>query len=119
MRNGEERRNFKRFPLDFGVEILSKDHHGRIQKETALLKDVSGEGVCFISERPQRYVLGQLLDLSIILPGTKKIAASMKASGTVVRMDVSRQGERLGCSRKAKIAVRLESPLNFERVDLP
>jgi len=79
-----EYREFERFPIEFEVEVYAREGSGRHHLETAGLRDVSNGGVCFFSTCPNIYVIGQLLFLSIHLPGTDKVDAAMQGEVTVI-----------------------------------
>jgi len=118
MKNRFERRNFDRFAIEFALNVNAEDAEGKTFNEKTVLKNVSGEGACFVTRQAERYFLGQLLDMTIFLPGTSEVNAFMKGKGNVVRIDQfnnSGAGEK---NREINIAVKFDAPLNFERSDM-
>ena len=85
--------------------------------EDTVLKDISGEGARFTTRHSQRYYIGQVLDLVINMPGTKEVQARMKVTAVVLRIDSAdrKNGEP---DQIASIALKMETPLHFERLDL-
>ncbi len=118
MNNRSERRDFDRFAIEFVLDVDAEDAAGKIFNEKTVLKNVSGEGACFVTRQAGRYFLGQFLDMTIFLPGTSEVNAFMKGKGNVVRIDRfnnSGTGEK---NREIGIAVKFDTPLNFERSDI-
>jgi hypothetical protein len=118
MNNRPERRDFDRFAIEFVLDVDAKDAEGKIFNEKTVLKNISGGGACFVTRQAGRYFLGQLLDMTIFLPGTSEVNAFMKGKGNVVRIDQfnnSGTGEK---NRKISIAVKFDTLLNFERSDI-
>ncbi len=118
MNNKPNRREFDRFPMEFVLEVSAKDNERKQFNEKTVLKDVSGGGARFITQRAGKYFPGQLLKMTIYLPGTDDMKALMRGKATVVRIvppSSSGTGER---SRETGIAVKFEAPLHFERVDM-
>jgi len=76
-------REFERFSIDFKVEVHAFEGVIRHYLEEVCLRDISGGGVCFFSTCPDMYNIGQRLFLSIRLPGTDKMDATMQGEATV------------------------------------
>jgi c-di-GMP-binding flagellar brake protein YcgR len=109
-----ERRKSTRFPLEFEADVASQDNEGKKLEEKVVLEDISEGGAKFLTREGSRYFPGQLLTMKIHLPGTDEIKASMSARAIVVRVAQS------GNSNENKldyVAVKLETPLYFERND--
>ena len=118
MNNKSDKRKFNRFTIEFAMEVSSKDIEGNEYKDKPDLKDISGGGIKFITKQKGRYFLGQLLEITIHLPGTKEVKFSMSGKANVVRIDSS---DRSGIDKKSltmSIATELVTPLSFKRVEL-
>jgi hypothetical protein len=105
-----DRRDFDRFPIEFTVKVATEDSDGKEYEEQTVLMDISGAGARFITREAEKYFPGQLLEMTICLPGTKGIKAHMRARATVVRVDAS--------SGTSDVAVKLDESLRFERLDV-
>lgn len=119
MNNKPERRTFNRFPVEFVLEVVSEDSEGKKFNDKTMLKNISGGGAKFITQQADKYFLGQSLEMTIYLPSADEIRAYMSGTARVVRIDTA--GNEEGIDRKSQgvgIAVRFDTPLNFERVDL-
>jgi len=118
MHNGSDRRDFDRFPIEFEIEVAAQDSEGRKYSEKTVLKDISGGGARFATQKAGRYFTGQPLEVTVFLTRTEKVKATMRGKATVVRIDPhsnSGIGEK---TRGAGIAVKLDAPLHFERLDV-
>jgi hypothetical protein len=118
MNNKSDKRKFNRFTIEFAMEVSSKDIEGNEYRDTTDLKDISGGGIKFITKQKDRYFLGQLLEITIHLPGTKEVKFSMSGKANVIRIDSS---DRSGIDKKsltASIATKLVTQLSIERVEL-
>ena len=118
MNNKPDRRNFNRLPIKFIMEVAAEDSEGKKYKENTVLKDISGEGARFITQKADKYFPGQSLEMTIYLPGPNDVKADMRGTATVVRIDSSSNSGIGGKSREMCIAVKLETPLKFQRVDV-
>jgi len=116
MNNKSERREFERLPIEFVLEVYSEDVEGKKFEEKAVLGDVSGGGAKFLTKKSDMYFPGQLLEITVFLPGTDEMEAHMKAKATVVRIDPSNDSEKNNKSREHCIAVKFIAHLNFERI---
>lgn len=112
-----EKRKFKRFLIEFEADVTATDSQAESFSDRAVLKNISGEGMNFVTRQPKRYYIGQLLELVIYLPGTEEVKACMKVKATVVRMD-SADSMTEGPDHEMSIALKLDTPLHFERLDL-
>ena len=117
METKSDKRAFERFQVEFEADVTARDLKAEIFQDRALLIDISGEGAKFVTQQSQRYYIGQLLDLVIYMPGTKDVRACMKVTATVLRMD-SDGTKTGGPHHGTSIALKLEAPLHFERLDL-
>ena len=118
MNNKSDRRDFDRFPIEFVIEVAAKDSEGKEYKEEAVLKDISGGGARFITQQAGKYFTGQPLEVSVFLTDTYKVKARMRGKATVVRIDPSSNSSIGEKTRGVDIAVKLDTPLHFERVDV-
>ena len=80
------------------------------------MKDVSGGGAKFLTKKSDMYFLGQLLGITVFLPGTDEMEAHMKTKAIVIRIDPSNDSEKDNKSPEGCIAVKFETRLNFERI---
>jgi len=118
MNNKPDRRNFDRFPITFRMEVAAKDSEGKKYQENTVLKDISGEGAKFITQQAGKYFPGQSLELTIHLPDSDEVKARMRGKATVIRLDPSSNSVIDGKSQTISIAVKLDTPLHFERDDV-
>jgi hypothetical protein len=112
-----DRRQFKRFLLEFEIEVIAKNLKTEAFRDRTLLKNISGEGANFITHQSGSYYIGQPLELIIYLPATKEVKGCVKAKATVVRMESASPSAKVPASRM-NIALKLETPFSFERLDL-
>jgi len=118
MNNKPGKREFERFPIDFVLEVHSKDAAGKEFVDKSSLEDISGGGAKFHTKKSVRYFPGQALNIKFFLPGTEKMKVRMGAKATVVRIDPSNDSEKDCKSSECNIAVYFKTRLNFERVDI-
>jgi len=110
-----DRRQFDRFSIDFKIEVIAHDREGREHKEKTTLEEISGEGARFLTGKAERYFIGQSLEVSIYLPGTGEVKASMKGKAKVVRIGPCSNAASSGEAQPVCVAVKLDAPLYFER----
>lgn len=118
MSNKSDSREFDRFPMELVLEVSAEDIKGNKYKDEVVLNDISGGGAKFMTQQAGKYFPGQLLEMTICLPGTDDVKACMRAKATVVRVEAfsnSGIGEK---SQGIGIAVELAFPLDFERLDV-
>jgi len=77
MDDRSDRRKFDRFPIDFVLEVYSEDVEGKKFKDKPVLEDISGEGAKFLTQNSDMYFPGQLLEITVFLPGTDEVEAHM------------------------------------------
>jgi len=118
MNNQSERRAFNRFPMKFVLEVSAKDSEGKKYQENTVLKDISGEGARFITQQAGKYFPGQSLELTIHLPDSDEVKACMIGKAIVLRIDSPGDSGVEDKNKDVYIAVKLETPLRFERVDV-
>jgi len=113
-----DKREFERLPIDFVLEVYSEDVEGEKFEDKTVLEDVSGGGAKFLTQRPYMYFPGQLLEITVLLPGIDEMEAHMKAKAIVVRIDPLNDSEKANKSPEGCIAVKFETHLNFARTSV-
>jgi len=117
MDDRSDRRKFDRFPMEFILEVIAKDSKGNKFTDITALKNISGESAKFITRQTNKYFPGQSLELNIFLPGTNDVKAQMRGKASVVRIGTYSNKDIEEESGVTGIALILETPLSFERVD--
>jgi len=118
MNKEADKRGFDRFHMDFVLEVYSEDVEGKKFEDKAILEDISGGGAKFLAQKSDMYFPGQLLEITIFLPGTDEMEAHMKAKATVVRIDPPDDSEKDNKSRGRDIAIKFETRFNFEKIGI-
>ena len=111
-----DRRAFDRFPIEFEIEVTTEDMEMEKYKEKVLLKNISGEGVKFVTRQADKYAIGQQLEISIYLPENDEVKARMRGKATVVRIDPPRSSRIREKNEEMGIAVKFHNRLYFERL---
>jgi len=115
MSTNADTRQFQRFPIDFKIEVVAHDRNGEAHKENTILEDISGEGARFLTENAERYFVEQSLEVSIFLPGTDEVQATMKGTAKVVWIGPCSNAASRGKAQPVCIAIKLDSPLYLKR----
>jgi hypothetical protein len=115
MSRNSDTRKFERFPIDFNIEVVAHDRDGEEHREKTVLEDISGEGVKFLTGKAEHYFIGQSLEVSIYLPGTDEVHASMKSKAKVMRIGPCANASSSGQAKPACVAVKLDTPMSFQR----
>lgn len=115
MSTNSDTRQFERFSIDFKIEVVAHDRDGGEHREKTILEDISGEGARFLTGKAEHYFIGQSLEVSIYLPGTDEVKASMKGKAKVVRIGLCGNAASSSQSQPVCVAVKLDAPLYFER----
>jgi len=110
-----KQREFNRFPIEFEVDIYALEGAGRRHLETAGLQDVSGGGVRFFSASPEIYIRGQRVFLSVHLPGTDTVDASMRGEATIIWIGERNEGAP-DAQTGAYIGACMDDLLTFSRI---
>ena len=118
MNDKTERREFERFPIDLVVEVSAENMMGKRFKEETDLIDLSGGGAKFKTMRAEDYFYGQLVDFKVHLPGTDHVKAHVKGRAKVVRIGSPKPSESEEKGLIVEIAVRIDIPLHFERINM-
>jgi len=100
-----ENRLFQRHESNFTVSIMAREG-AKEPIEIAIMKDISGSGLSFISARPDQYTADQELFLFVHLPVARNSSAGMQGKATVVRTNRTSNGD-------ASICLHLNEPLSF------
>ncbi|MFO7860404.1 MAG: PilZ domain-containing protein [Desulfosalsimonas sp.] len=82
-----DKRSFDRYQITFPVRISGKDFQNRPFKEVTRLQDVSGSGALFLSSFPDRYHVGQDIDVAIMLDAAEDVQACIRNQASVVRIN--------------------------------
>lgn len=114
MGNTSDKRKFNRSSIDFILAVYAEDGEGKRFEDKADLSDVSGEGAKFLTQKYDKYFLGQVLDLTIFLPGTQEMEAYMTVKAIVVRIDPPNSSAKDPERKGRGVAVQFETHLNFE-----
>ena len=117
MSDKNNRREFERFPVEFEIEVAAENKKDKRFKEKTTLIDITGGGAKFMTQQGDEYYPGQILDITVHLPGTDDVRACMKGEAEVVRIDSPDPSEQKVKSKGVRIAVKIDIPLHFERVD--
>ena len=112
MSNFQEKREFQRYSLNFRITVSSIDGSGSEFVDEAILADISGGGVSFITANREKYYLGQVISLSISLPATNDVAGIMQANAKVAGIRAKNPD---ASGTECIIGLALETPLGFER----
>ena len=118
MKRNDDKRQFDRFRIDFVLKVYALNVDGKKFEDVAGLEDISGEGAKFLTQKSDMYFPGQLVKITILLPGTDEMEAYMKAKGIVVRVDSSNDHEKNNKSSTGSIAVKFETRFNFETIGI-
>lgn len=110
-----DRRAFNRSPIEFEIELSAEAMGKKTFKESAFLLNISGEGAKFVTQKANRYFIGQQLDVSICLPGSDEVKARMRGKATVIRIDPANSTNRGENNGEMGIALKFNSRLYFER----
>jgi hypothetical protein len=117
MNKSPDRREFERFPMDFMLEVSSRDVDGKKLEDTVVSKEFSGQGATFLTQKADIYFPGQILELTVLLPETDKMQFCMKTNATVIRIKPLKDSMNAYENRDCIIAVDFKAGLKLERVD--
>jgi len=81
--------------------------------EKTTLRDISGQGACFLSNKPASYAIGQKIILDIHMPGTQKTDARMQGQATIAWISHEQKNEAGG--QQASIGVSMDGLLSFQQ----
>jgi len=109
-----DRRAFERYPLEFEVDISTVSGTEKYPIERTVLNNISGDGACFLSNRPESYSIGQQIVLDICMPGTHKTDACMEGQATVIRIGDA-QTDESGKVHRVSVGVSMDNLLSFQQ----
>ncbi len=113
-----ERRSFERHANNFIIETYSKNSKGVVFKEKTVLRDISGSGGCFTTNKKEHYYLGQSIKISIFMPGNIDVNTSMDGTGTIIRIETSSSNSNPTKKiQTSKIAIKFDAPILLHRYD--
>jgi hypothetical protein len=118
MNNKPDRRDLDRYPIEFEIQLAAQDSEGKKYSENTILRNISGGGARFMTQQASKYFTGQPLEVAVFLTGTDKVKARVRGKATVVRIDASTNSGIGEKTPRMDIAVKLDSPLHLERVDV-
>ncbi len=111
-----ERRAFPRYPMDFVLEVSTRDKNGESNIEKTTLIDLSSNGAKFVTVHPDWYRVHQELRITTFLPGADSLKAYMKGIA-IVQWITTSKGE--GGQSLWEVGISIDSPLGFERNERP
>jgi hypothetical protein len=101
----EKEREFERYSVSLKAVVSLAGGYC----ETTVLRDISGGGASFITTCPERYSIGDKVDITIQLPGGGSLHAKVKGAGKVASMSELGEGE-------TTVGLRLDDLLDFDRI---
>ena len=110
-----ERRRSERRPIEFQVEVFTLPEQGRKLIEKTVLKDISGTGVCFLSQDPSLYSSGQEVVLDINMPGTDQMDAVMECRANIIRIEDATGMAEDSSTQWVQVGVSMNSLLTFQQ----
>lgn len=110
-----EKRLFKRKSLDFEADVFFCMEHGMGTVDRVVIVDISGSGVKFSTKQGDRYSLGAIVEIKIVLPEIGDVKAFMRGSGKVVRLELPVEATITDPLWNTVVAVNLDVPLRLER----
>lgn len=113
MNDHRDRRKSKRILVDFVLKVSARDIEGNKYIDNTVLRDVSGGGAKFITRQPDKYFLGQPLEITIYLPRTDDVHAYLKGTATVVRTYIKKTPGAVEDSEGMGVAVSFDDPLKI------
>lgn len=109
-------REFDRFSIDLALEVSATDSLGEKYNEKTELVQISGGGARFITRQADRYFIGQIVDVTIDMPGTTEVKATMKGTATVLRIEPSSPSDNGEEDQTViVIAIKFNTRLQFTR----
>lgn len=109
----ERQRDFERYALDFLVEVDGLSRSDEPFSDRGKMRNISGSGMCYITDHPDWYVVGQKLNIHVCLPGTDNLDASMSSEARVIWVHFSDQQNANGDS-KAMIGISVNGRMIFD-----
>jgi len=110
----EDRRTFERHPLAFEVDVSTVSGTAKHPIEKTVLNNISGDGACFLSDRPESYSIGQRIALNIRMPGTHKADVHMEGQATIAWIGDA-QATKSGKTHQVSVGISMDKPLSFQQ----
>jgi hypothetical protein len=110
-----EKRQFNRKPIDFEADVFFCMEQGGAIVDRVVIVDISGSGVKFSTKQGDRYSLGAIVEIKIVLPEIGDVKAFMRGSGKVVRLELPVEATITDPLWNTVVAVNLDVPLRLER----
>jgi len=110
----EDRRTFERHLLAFEVDVSTVSGTAKHPIERTILNDISSDGACFLSNRPEVYSIGQRIALNIHMPGTHKTDAHMEGQATIAWIGGTQTTEA-GKAHRVSVGIFMDKPLSFQQ----
>ncbi|MFW6284194.1 MAG: PilZ domain-containing protein [Desulfosalsimonas sp.] len=114
--SGFDKRSFDRYEMTFPVRISGKDCQNRPFKEITRLQDVSGSGALFLTGFPDRYYVGQDIDVAIMLDAAEDVQACIRNQASVVRIHCPQDCGAKSDAGLQGIAVCFYQAFDFQRM---
>lgn len=112
-----DKRSFDRYFVPFPVLVSGNDADRQPFQEKTQLQDISGSGARFLTRFPERYHVGQLLRVSILLDGAHDVRACISNEAGVVRIDPPETPDTETGRPFQGIAIRFHYSFDFQRID--
>ncbi len=109
----ELQRDFERYALDFLVEVDGLSRSDEPFSDRGEMRNISGSGMCYLTDHPDWYAVGQKLNIQVCLPGTDNFDASMSSEARVIWIHFSDQQNTNG-DAKAMIGISVSGRMIFE-----
>lgn len=110
----KENREYERYPASLKVHVFAMDAAGERFTESGFLKDISGGGANLVAEEPEKFFVGQKINLQIHLPHEEYLGTNIKGHGMVVW--VCEEEDPNDQSKSASIGICLNDLLAFENI---
>jgi len=113
MNNKLERRKSERYIIGFSLEVSAQDLAGKKYREKTVLKNICRDGAQFVTKLSNKYYLGQVLEITLHLPGTDEVNAQMTGKATVLRIDQPDKSQINHEGKEIAVAIKIDSPFYF------
>jgi hypothetical protein len=111
---GEHKREYERYNASLKVQISAFDSTGEKFSETGVLQNISGGGANLVAGSPERYFIGQKVDLKIYLPHSDELNTAIGGHGMIVW--TSESVNPADGPGRAHLGVALDDLLAFEHI---
>jgi Tfp pilus assembly protein PilZ len=107
---GQIKRADERHNIDLDIAVAMLDGATPVSGESSVLKNISGGGLCFISNDPALYSVGERVALDINLSGKNPNASRARGTGTIVWIGAEDDKKGWAC-----IGVSMDDLVSMER----